>query len=118
MTSDLAGTRVHLRLFAPGDDDFSAKVTGTITSRVPKSPPREFHDGYQIRFDSPIIVEGVQVQDVYVVPTGRYPFERGKDKMSDVLRERVNVMVSWELPNGTAYTYGEKGTFAEVTLAK
>ncbi len=118
MTNDLAGTRVRVRLFAPGHDDFAASTTGTITSRVQEVPPENYHDGYEMRFDNPIVIEGVSVQDVYVVPTGRYPFKPGMDKMSDVLRESLYVIVSWSLPDGTVYTFGEKGTFAELVLLK
>ena len=116
MTREILGTPVNLRLFAPGDDKFSAHSTGIIVERLPTEGTQAFHDGYRIKLDRPIVVEGIEITKVSTCPSGSYPFEPGKDKMLDLFREPVYVTVSWRMGDGTGYTYGEKGTFAEVSL--
>ncbi len=116
MTREILGSPVHLRLFAPGDDSFSMQANGTIMERLPTQGAQTFHDGFRIRLSDPILVEGVKIKEVSVCPSGSYPFEPGRDKMQDLFHESVFVTVSWKLPGGTGYTYGEKGTFAEVSL--
>jgi hypothetical protein len=116
MTHEIVGTSVSLRLFAPGDDSFSMCATGTIVERLPTLGRIPFHDGYRLTLTDAIEIEGVEIREVSVCPSGSYPFEPGGDKMLDVLSGSIYVTVSWRLPDGAGYTYGEKGTFAEVTL--
>jgi hypothetical protein len=89
---------------------------GTITDQARAPGPPEFAQGYKITLDNPVYIEGVQIKEVSVWPAGAYKFDPAVDEMLDLFEKSVVVTVSWKLPEGTAYTYGEKGTFAEVTL--
>jgi len=116
MTRTVVGSKVHLRLFAPGEDTFAKNAIGRISEPASAPGPPEFAQGYKITLDDSIYIEGVEIKKVSVWPSGSYGFEPGKDKMLNLLREPVYVTVSWSLPDGTGYTFGEKGTFAEVSL--
>jgi len=81
MTKEVLGMEVKLRLFAPGDDKFSAHATGIIVEYLPTEGAQAFHDGYRIKLDSPIVVEGIEIMALSICPSGSYPFEPGKNKI-------------------------------------
>jgi hypothetical protein len=115
MSRNLIGVRVRLRLFAPGES-LAAVCTGIITEQM-RSQNADSHDGYKIRLDESVRIGPDIVTLVHAWPSGRYAFEPGTNKMDDLFHESVYTTVSWQLDNGEWMSYGDKGTFAEVSVA-
>jgi len=114
MTDPIIGLEVRMRLYEGAKTLGTA--TGTITERLPDAN-RSFHDAFIVRLLEPIEIEDMRINEAYLSPTGRYPFQPGKDKLKTLLRPwgRVVTTFSWRSKSGEWMTIGERGTFAEVS---
>jgi hypothetical protein len=111
MSDPLIGCQIKLRMYELGGRNLG-KTFGTIVKRL-HNPDQTFHDTFVVELHSPLNLYGAPIGEVYLVPSGSYAYQKGQDKMLDVLHKSVSASLSWKTQSGDWGIGGENATFAE-----